>query len=339
MNSAAHIKQDNVILMDPARFLDQNVLILSFDKNFNIVSANECFKKETGLLDLDLVELNFLKDLCHLVPEYIKDEIRYNLKLQRSWTGNFVMLTKDGKKGWFNSNIIPIRDDAGDYIGYNMLSTIGKSQQSMITEEDSTSSWMSAIFNDPEEANILIDNDNLVIDFNSTAYNFMSWYTMKELRLKENIMHYFGGTFTKTLEAFIHKGKHGQRQKLCRSFINLSGDEKTVNIELRPVSNTEGKVMGLIMAVVDITAEVNLEKRIKISEKRLDDIAFINAHEVRAPLASILGLLHLLDFESVNEDGKLILNHLKKAANQLDKIIHKVSENTYLPNSNNKNSD
>ena len=339
MYSSAPIKQAKVATKDPISFFNKNVLILSFDRDFNIVSANECFKNEIGFSDSQLSQLNFMEDFCELIPEYIKDEIGYNLKLHRSWTGNFVLPTKYGKAGWFNSNIIAIRDDEGHYIGYNMISTIGKSHQSMITEEDSTSSWMSAIFNDPEEANILIDKDSLVIDFNSTAYNFMSWYTMKELRLKENIMHYFGGSFTKSLETFMNKAKFGHRQRLCRSFTNLSGDEKTVDIELRPVSNAEGKVMGVIMVVVDITAEVNLEKRIKISEKKLDDIAFINAHEVRAPLASILGLLHLLDFESVNEEGKIILNHLKISANQLDKIIHKVSESTYLPNSNHLKND
>jgi signal transduction histidine kinase len=162
----------------------------------------------------------------------------------------------------------------------------------------------------------------------------MTWYTHKELRLNESMPHYFGGSFSNTFDALFQKAKNGQKQKFCRSFKNLSGYEKIVDMELKPVSDSSGAIMGVILSTSDITDEVNLERRIRVSEKKLDDIiAFINAHEVRAPLASILGLLNLLDFESVSEDSKVILNHLKKSANNLEKIIHKVSENTYLSNS------
>jgi signal transduction histidine kinase len=101
-------------------------------------------------------------------------------------------------------------------------------------------------------------------------------------------------------------------------------------MELKPVSNSSGNIMGVILKSTDITDEVHLEERIRVSEKRLDDIAFINAHEVRAPLATMLGLLNLLDLESVDDNSKVLINHLKKSADDLDKIIHKVSESTYL---------
>ncbi|RUA33634.1 MAG: hypothetical protein DSY77_09255, partial [Bacteroidetes bacterium] len=114
-------------------------------------------------------------------------------------------------------------------------------------------------------------------------------------------------------------------------------DLKT-KISIKIIPNSAGTIMGVILNSTDITEEVNLEKRIRISEKKLDDIAFINAHEVRAPLASILGLLNLLDFESVNDNSKVILNHLKKSANELEKIIHKVSESSYLPDTNSNKS-
>jgi PAS domain S-box-containing protein len=203
----------------------------------------------------------------------------------------------------------------------------------MITEKETTESWMNAIFNDADEANILISLDGSVIEFNATAYEFMSWYTPKELRLNESMPHYFGGSFSKTFEAIFEKAKNGHKQKFCRTFKNLSGYEKVVDMELKPVSDSTGGIMGVILNSTDITAEVNLEKRIRISEKKLDDIAFINAHEVRAPLASILGLINLLDFESFTDSSKVILSHLKKSSMDLEKVIHKVSESSYLSNS------
>ncbi|WP_296619890.1 PAS domain-containing protein [Marivirga sp.] len=333
MEKVINIQQVQKTKKDPIDYLSENVLLLSLNENFDVLSANETFLKVSGIKRDNLGKLNFFQHLCDELPEYIHDELSYLLRQQKSWNGNFAFPNINGKSSWFHTNIIPSRDEDGNYIGFNLLATVGKSQQSLITEKDTTESWMKAIFNDADEANILIALDGSVIEFNATAYEFMSWYTQKELRLDENMSHYFGGSFSKTFEALFEKAKNGQKQKFCRTFKNLSGYEKIVNMELKPVSNSSEVIMGVILNSTDITQEVNLEKRIRISEKKLDDIAFINAHEVRAPLASILGLLNLLDFESVNDNSKLILSHLKKSANDLEKIIHKVSESSYLKQS------
>jgi PAS domain S-box-containing protein len=338
MEKVINIEQAQKADKDPIDYLSDNVVLLSLNKTFDLLSANDTFLKVTGFKRNELGSLNFFTHLCEELPEYIHDEISYLLRQQKSWNGNFVFPNSKGQSSWFHTNIIPSRDESGNYIGFNILATIGKSQQSLITEKDTTESWMNAIFNDVDEGNVLISLDGKVIEFNATAYEFMSWYTHKELRLNEIISQYFGGNFSKTFEALFEKAKKGQKQKFCRTFKNLSGYEKVVDLELKPVSDSSGIIMGVILNSTDITEEVNLEKRIRISEKKLDDIAFINAHEVRAPLASILGLVNLLDFENVSEESKLILNHLKKSSNELERIIHKVAESSYISEANSNKS-
>ncbi|WKV13398.1 PAS domain-containing protein [Marivirga harenae] len=330
MEKVINIEQAQKAKKDPIDYLSDNVVLLSLNENFDVLSANETFLKVTGIDKNTLDRLNFFQHLCSELPDYIQDELSYLLRQQKSWNGNFAFSNVNGPSSWFHTNIIPSRDENGTYIGFNLLATVGKSQQSMITEKETTESWMKAIFNDADEVNILIGLDGDVIEFNAMAYEFFSWYTHKELRLNEFIFHYFGSSFSNTFKALFEKTKNGHKQKFCRSFKNLSGYEKVMDMELKPVSNSAGNIMGIILTSTDITEEVNLEKRIKASEKKLDDIAFINAHEVRAPLASILGLLNLLDFEEVNEDSKVILNHLKSSAFNLEKIILKVSESTYI---------
>lgn len=338
MEKVINIQQAQKAKKDPIDYLSENVVFLSLSESFDVLSANDTFLTVTGINRENLDKLNFFQHLCDKLPDYIKDEVGYLLKQQKSWNGNFAFPTGQNDFAWFHTNIVPTRDENGIYIGFNVIATIGKSEQSMISQQDTTESWMKAIFNDADEANILIDLEGKVIEFNATAYEFMSWYTHKELRLDESVPHYFGGNFSKTFQALFEKAKSGQRQKFCRTFKNLSGYEKVVEMELKPVSNSSGDIMGVILNSTDITEEVNLEKRIRISEKKLDDIAFINAHEVRAPLASILGLLNLLDFESVDDNSKIILNHLKKSANELERIIHKVAESSYLSEAKNNKS-
>jgi tetratricopeptide (TPR) repeat protein len=77
----------------------------------------------------------------------------------------------------------------------------------------------------------------------------------------------------------------------------------------------------------------NLERRIEertsqltVQNQRLTEYTFINAHKLRAPVASILGLINLLQQVPPNEK-EAILAHLKTCGEQLDSIIREVSRN------------
>ncbi|HEY0743449.1 MAG TPA: tetratricopeptide repeat protein [Chryseosolibacter sp.] len=77
----------------------------------------------------------------------------------------------------------------------------------------------------------------------------------------------------------------------------------------------------------------NLEERISertsqltIQNQRLTEYTFINAHKLRAPVASILGLINLVH-QVPPDEREAILNHLKTCGDQLDSIIREVSRN------------
>lgn len=60
--------------------------------------------------------------------------------------------------------------------------------------------------------------------------------------------------------------------------------------------------------------------------KALEEYAFINAHQLRAPLASILGLINLMEKLNLKEDEKIYLEHLQQAAKKLDLVITSITE-------------
>jgi tetratricopeptide (TPR) repeat protein len=77
----------------------------------------------------------------------------------------------------------------------------------------------------------------------------------------------------------------------------------------------------------------NLENRIEertsqltVQNQRLTEYTFINAHKLRAPVASILGLINLLN-QVTPEEREVILIHLRTCGEQLDTIIREVSRN------------
>lgn len=56
--------------------------------------------------------------------------------------------------------------------------------------------------------------------------------------------------------------------------------------------------------------------------------SFTHGHKVRSPLARILGLVNLINHEvELREEGKDLLRHLNKSADELDEILREVSAN------------
>lgn len=72
------------------------------------------------------------------------------------------------------------------------------------------------------------------------------------------------------------------------------------------------------------TAELQ-EKKIKTQNEHLHQIAFMNAHVLRSPLANILALTALLDAEKINDQWNIeMIKHLKTSAQQLDDAIKEI---------------
>jgi len=316
---------------NPLDFFQDNVMLLACDIDFTIVSGNKRFEETTGLSAADIEGKHLFNQLFHALPIYVIDDIKFTIKQGKTWQGNLNLPAQGNPASWYNVSINSTYNNERIKIGYTIICTSGKSQSDLITANDSRETWMKAFFNDPEEANILLNLDGSVIEFNETAHNFIKWYSEKNLTLESNVGEYLEEDFRETFQTLIDNAKCGLKQSLCRPFFNPLNQQKIFEIELRPVFSADMTPMGFVLVIIEITAKVELVKRIRKSEKRLDDIAFINAHEVRAPLASILGLINLLDLEDADESSRELLNMLKQSSRDLEKIILKVSETTYLP--------
>lgn len=75
----------------------------------------------------------------------------------------------------------------------------------------------------------------------------------------------------------------------------------------------------------------NLEEKIRArtelleeQNKQLKDYAFIHAHELRAPLANILGLVELIRHANLSDKEKETVEHLYTSTAQLDKVIQEI---------------
>jgi len=90
----------------------------------------------------------------------------------------------------------------------------------------------------------------------------------------------------------------------------------------------------LLQSLADITS-VSIENvyaynELKMQNEMLYDIAFMQSHQVRVPIAHILGLYDIFDFKKHdNPINSEVLQRLKTSIVELDKMVKQIVDNTY----------
>ena len=102
---------------------------------------------------------------------------------------------------------------------------------------------------------------------------------------------------------------------------HLKKNKKVFPVEIRsnPIQ-INGKTARLVMAT-DITDRTNYIRNIEEQNKRLHDIAWIQSHKVRAPLARVISLVDLLSRPAANLEQGEILRYLSISAGELNQIV------------------
>jgi PAS domain-containing protein len=95
------------------------------------------------------------------------------------------------------------------------------------------------------------------------------------------------------------------------------------------VRNALGKPIMIKGTIQDVSQLRRQMIRIENQNRRLRKIAWVQSHRMRSPVATILGMVELFNFEDPADPMNAeILNNVKELTDKLDGIIHEVDELT-----------
>jgi PAS domain S-box-containing protein len=103
---------------------------------------------------------------------------------------------------------------------------------------------------------------------------------------------------------------------------------KTVFNRASIVLDKEGepiRVIGVIQDISDIRSYIDA---IELQNNKLREIAWIQSHKVRSPVATILGLASLIDQEHPAETDPKVISGIARSCYDLDEIIKEVNSLT-----------
>jgi PAS domain S-box-containing protein len=96
-------------------------------------------------------------------------------------------------------------------------------------------------------------------------------------------------------------------------------------VTFEPGYNSAGEIVGISYNATDITERKHQEQQILHQNSSLSTIAHIQSHELRRPVASILGFMHLFKYVGYKAT-KHELVMMEKAVNELDDKIKEIVE-------------
>lgn len=107
-----------------------------------------------------------------------------------------------------------------------------------------------------------------------------------------------------------------------------SGEEFYVNVYSHRTQFNKRKAR-LVLAQ-DITDQLIAEEWILLQNRKLREIAHLQSHNVRRPVASIMGLVGLFDKNNLNNEiNTVVIEKLNVVCKELDSTIHKIVKKTY----------
>lgn len=116
------------------------------------------------------------------------------------------------------------------------------------------------------------------------------------------------------------------------------GEEKAVELIKNGITDysQKDKLFTLNQKITRALKEVDekkekeiAEERIKIQHKKLLEVAFLQSHQIRRPVADIIGLIGMLNLKKPEDPENLeILSRLETTALDLDTIIREIVQKT-----------
>lgn len=89
----------------------------------------------------------------------------------------------------------------------------------------------------------------------------------------------------------------------------------------------DNHICTIIRECEDITQLVELQDQLEEKVEQLKVVSYKNSHLLRNPVASIIGLVDMIEEQGINgEHNRQILHFLKEAITKLDTVIHEIND-------------
>ena len=186
-----------------------------------------------------------------------------------------------------------------------------------------------------ETSYILFDDNLCILSFNLLAQKYSEEINNKSLVIGTHISSYFSTERWNEVLEMLEKADEGESVSYELNFINPKGVEKWHDIKWVKVTNNDNKSYGYFLSNKDVTEiKVIALEREKITRdlmqhnNDLEQFTYIVSHNLRAPVANILGLADILkEHDDLDKDTrKEVVDRVYTSIKNIDSVIKDLNQ-------------
>jgi PAS domain S-box-containing protein len=314
-------------------FLDNNWNIVFWNKSAERITS---VPKESVIMNNLWVQFNLLPDSIFYINYHKAKQVNVSVEFETFFEPMNI---------WLEVCAYPINEGL---IVYFKDTTVRKKLSNEILNQKKQ---QESLINSSDDVIYSVDKNFCLLAANKSFIRNTYNYSGHEMKIGECVLEIMGKEEGDKWKPFYEKALRGESITHDRLMIyQVNGESVYTEIHFNPIKDEEtGEITGVACYARDVTAskryialiedknaklvegDQKLKEAVKsltIQNDILKEIAFVQSHEVRRPLANILGLIDGLTAEPHTIDDKY-LSLLKQSSEELDGMIKKIVARTY----------
>jgi PAS domain-containing protein len=219
---------------------------------------------------------------------------------------------------------------SGLLVGKQLMVTITDISEKvhMSMELANLKNQLKAFRSSSNHAHILISKDFKVIAFNKQAsINVKTFYGLN-LNEHDDFRRFIIPETEQLFYKHFNMALAGEVVRYELPILFPNGLELWFIVEYRPIYDEDGVLFGVSFNTLNENDLISTRKQLEEQNRKLKEIARMQSHDMRRPLASIMGIADLLKQENSAQDLQHLLNLMQQATNDLDDVIKRIVDST-----------
>lgn len=196
-----------------------------------------------------------------------------------------------------------------------------------------------SIFENTDTAYVLLDTTLKIVSFNGPAHKFSLEHLDKPIAEGEEAVSYFSHITQAVVKKSLRDALNGANLGYEVNYPTESGINKWYYAHFYPVWDNDARILGVVMSLRDITQRKTSElqeKKITTEliqrNKDLEQFAYIISHNLRAPVANIIGITDALKDDLDEDERNIFMSGLYDSVKKLDNVITDLNRILQLKN-------
>jgi PAS domain S-box-containing protein len=183
-----------------------------------------------------------------------------------------------------------------------------------------------AILNSTTDFNLFLNPDFSVVSFNRKAADNAQLVFGKPLTEESSILDYIPDDQQVRFRSLFQRSLSGEE---VVEHEMVFSPERSVWFRSRfsPVKDDDAVIIGVSLNIADITEQKRAQ--IQVQNVKLLEVTRVQSHDLRRPVANILGLIYLFNSDQPDyEFNRTLIESLQMSVEELDRIIHRIVDLT-----------